>query len=78
MDFLQATILSIVEGITEFLPVSSTEHLILTSKLLSVPQSEFIKKAEGNLKIADLSLKNSLLLGFIELLLGVIFLLFIH
>lgn len=46
MDLFQAFILSIIEGITEFLPISSTGHLILTSKLLSIPESEFVKTFE--------------------------------
>lgn len=46
MDFTQALILSIVEGITEFLPVSSTGHLILVSNLLQISQSEFVKSFE--------------------------------
>ncbi len=46
MDFIQILILSIVEGVTEFLPVSSTGHLVLTSHLLSIPQTEFVKSFE--------------------------------
>lgn len=46
MDFTQALILSIVEGITEFLPISSTGHLILTANLLSINQTNFIKSFE--------------------------------
>jgi undecaprenyl-diphosphatase len=46
MNLIQAIILSIVEGITEFLPVSSTGHMILASKLLGVVNSEFTKSFE--------------------------------
>ena len=42
----QAIILGIVEGITEFLPISSTFHLIQTSKLLGVAQADFTKLFE--------------------------------
>ena len=46
MSLLHALILGIVEGITEFLPVSSTAHLILTSHLLRIAESEFVKSFE--------------------------------
>ena len=40
MDFLQTLIISIVEGLTEFLPVSSTGHMIIAQNLLGVPQGD--------------------------------------
>lgn len=46
MELFQVIIFAVVEGLTEFLPVSSTGHLILTSRLLSVPQTEFVKTFE--------------------------------
>jgi undecaprenyl-diphosphatase len=46
MNLIHTIILSIVEGITEFLPISSTGHMILASKLLNIPQTEFIKSFE--------------------------------
>ncbi|MBF8249741.1 MAG: Undecaprenyl-diphosphatase [Candidatus Levybacteria bacterium] len=46
MDYLQAIILSIVEGLTEFLPISSTGHMVLASKILNIAQTEFVKSFE--------------------------------
>ena len=43
MDFLKAIILAIVEGLTEFLPVSSTAHMIFTSSYFGIQSDEFVK-----------------------------------
>jgi undecaprenyl-diphosphatase len=46
MTIIQAIILSIVEGLTEFLPISSTAHLVLVSKILKISQTDFVKSFE--------------------------------
>lgn len=43
MDLLHAIIIAIVEGITEFLPVSSTGHMVITEKLLGIESTDFTK-----------------------------------
>jgi undecaprenyl-diphosphatase len=43
MDILQAVIIAIVEGLTEFLPVSSTGHMIIASSLMGIEKEEFTK-----------------------------------
>ncbi|MCB0764991.1 MAG: undecaprenyl-diphosphate phosphatase [Flavobacteriales bacterium] len=43
MTLLHAIILAIIEGITEFLPVSSTGHMIIGSTIMGIQQDEFVK-----------------------------------
>lgn len=43
MDLIKAIIIAIIEGLTEFLPVSSTAHMIFTSSLFGIQEDEFVK-----------------------------------
>ncbi len=43
MDILQTVIIAIVEGLTEFLPVSSTGHMIIAQNILGVESTDFVK-----------------------------------
>jgi undecaprenyl-diphosphatase len=52
MTIVQAIILSVVEGLTEFLPISSTGHLILAQRYLSVTTSEFSKTFDIVIQLA--------------------------
>ena len=40
MTIIETIIIAIVEGLTEFLPVSSTGHMIITQNLLGIPQGD--------------------------------------
>lgn len=46
MSLIESIILGVIEGITEFLPISSTGHLILASKILGIGSSDFLKSFE--------------------------------
>lgn len=43
MSFYESFILAVVEGLTEYLPISSTGHLILTSSLMGIQENDFVK-----------------------------------
>ncbi|MDX1759261.1 MAG: undecaprenyl-diphosphate phosphatase [Arenibacter algicola] len=43
MDIFEAILLAIIEGITEYLPVSSTGHMIITSSFFGIAQEDFTK-----------------------------------
>ncbi len=51
MSILHAIILAIVEGLTEFLPISSTGHMIITSALLGINENAFTKIFEVNIQL---------------------------
>jgi undecaprenyl-diphosphatase len=50
MDFIQAIILAIIEGITEYLPISSTGHMIIGSSLMGISELDFTKVFEVNIQ----------------------------
>ncbi len=50
MSILHTIILGIVEGLTEFLPISSTGHMIIVQKLLNIESSEFVKAFTVNIQ----------------------------
>ena len=43
MDLLQAILIAIIEGLTEYLPVSSTAHMIFTSSYFGIQEDDFVK-----------------------------------
>lgn len=50
MTWLQSVIIAIVEGVTEFLPISSTAHMIFTSSLMHIQSDEFVKMFEVSIQ----------------------------
>jgi len=46
MDILHSLIFGVIEGITEFLPISSTAHMVLAAKVMGISQTEFVKSFE--------------------------------
>ena len=49
MDLIETIIIAIVEGLTEFLPVSSTGHMIIAQNLLGVPSTPSALKSRSSL-----------------------------
>jgi undecaprenyl-diphosphatase len=50
MNIIEAIVLAVVEGLTEFLPVSSTGHMIITSSMLGIQKDEFTKLFEVSIQ----------------------------
>jgi undecaprenyl-diphosphatase len=89
MSYLHAIILGIVEGVSEFLPISSTGHMILSSELLKIPSSDFLSSFEISIQLGAIlavvvlyakkilsnkKLFGTILIGFIpSAILGLIF-----
>lgn len=46
MDIVETIILAVVEGLTEFLPISSTGHMILAAAVMKIHENEFVKSFE--------------------------------
>ena len=43
MDYLQALIIAFIEGLTEYLPISSTAHMIFASSYFGIQDQDFVK-----------------------------------
>lgn len=79
MTWMHVFILAIIEGVTEFLPISSTGHLVLAGSMLKIQDTEFIKSFEIIIQLGaiaavfalyikkvltDLSVLKKILIGF--------------
>lgn len=54
MTIIQAILIAIVQGITEFLPISSTGHMIIAQHLLGVESTDFIKAFTVNIQFGSI------------------------
>lgn len=52
MTFIQAIIIAIIEGLTEFLPVSSTGHMVIVSSIMGIAADNFVKLYEIVIQLA--------------------------
>ncbi|WP_341834475.1 undecaprenyl-diphosphate phosphatase [Chitinophaga pollutisoli] len=46
MSTLEAVIIAIIEGLTEFIPISSTGHMVIASSIMGINEDEFTKLFE--------------------------------
>ncbi|MCI7485493.1 MAG: undecaprenyl-diphosphatase, partial [Helicobacter sp.] len=54
MNYFDAVVLGIVEGLSEFFPVSSTGHMILTASVLGLEQDDFLKTFEIAIQLGSI------------------------
>jgi len=52
MSIIEVIILSIIQGITEFLPISSTGHMILAARIMGMEETEFLKTFEISIQLS--------------------------
>lgn len=52
MDYFQAILLAIIEGLTEFLPISSTGHMVIASSFMGIAKDDFTKLFEIVIQLA--------------------------
>ena len=64
LSFAEAVVLGVVEGLTEYLPISSTGHLIVTSRILGLPDSG---KAGDALKSYEIAIQGGAILAVLFL-----------
>jgi undecaprenyl-diphosphatase len=61
MDLLQSIVLAVIEGLTEFLPISSTAHMGFAANLMGMPETEFLKMFQVSIPLLLLTGKSFLI-----------------